>query len=259
MPSILSHSALSNHIISGHVGKHRGLEPSQKKVFPEQKLTKAKADALTALKRDSLTFCCLLLPMPLWVLLCSLGRRGHGRNAHVVVDGELRAVKHLGPGESVVGHGCLAPALDLVAERAARVDGWFKADGREQRTQEELRVGGALDVDERHPRGRLLRHLRHRVMIQQVGQPHLRVADVCAQTEISGDVDAERACVLVLLGDGAPVGEVGADAAAEVQGEVQEKLPHGKTVRRSLILGKRPSGARASREHAMEQRAHAKN
>ena len=62
---------------------------------------------------------------------------------------------------------------DLVAERPAWVDGSLEADGGEEGAEEELAVGVALHVEQRQPRGRLLRHLRHRVVVQQVRQPHL--------------------------------------------------------------------------------------
>ena len=62
---------------------------------------------------------------------------------------------------------------DLVAERPAGVDGSLEADGGEEGAEEELAVGVALHVQQRQPRGRLLRHLRHRVVVQQVRQPHL--------------------------------------------------------------------------------------
>ncbi len=99
-------------------------------------------------------------------------------DAHVVVEGELVAVEHGRPGEAVVGHGPLAARLHLLAERPARVDRPLEADRREQGAEEELAVLVALDVEEGHPAGRLLAHLVHGVVVEQVRQAHLGVADV---------------------------------------------------------------------------------
>ena len=74
----------------------------------------------------------------------------------------------------VVGKIKITPTTNLVAQRAAGVDGALEADGGEEGAEKELAVGVALHVEQRQPRGRLLRHLGHRVVVQQVGQPHLR-------------------------------------------------------------------------------------
>lgn len=48
----------------------------------------------------------------------------------------------------------------------------------------------AADVEQGHPRGGLLDHLGHRVVIEQVGQSHFGIADAVAEGQIARDVEA---------------------------------------------------------------------
>lgn len=45
-------------------------------------------------------------------------------------------------------------------------------------------------VEQRHPRGGLLDHFGHRVVIEQIWQAHFRVTDAVAERQIARDVDA---------------------------------------------------------------------
>ena len=89
-------------------------------------------------------------------------------------------------------HGPLASGLHLLAKRSARVDGSLEADGGKERAEEQLTVGVTLDVQERDPGGGLLRGLLHRVVLKEVGKPHLGVADVAAEGHVLRDGDAGR-------------------------------------------------------------------
>ena len=111
-------------------------------------------------------------------------------DAHVVVHGELVALEHGGPVEAVWNHAVKAVVADTLTQRAAREDLPVQADGREEGAEEDLCVRVAVEADERHPGAGLLGHLRQGVVLQQVGQHHLLVADVLAQAEVAGDVDA---------------------------------------------------------------------
>ena len=97
-------------------------------------------------------------------------------DAHVVVQRELVAVQHGRPGEPVGLHPALAARPDGLAEGPAGVDGSLQADGGEEGAEEELGVGVTLDVEERDPAHALLGHLVQRVVLHQVGEPHLGVA-----------------------------------------------------------------------------------
>lgn len=62
------------------------------------------------------------------------------RDAEVVVQGELVAVQHLGPRETVGLHERSAAGAHGFAQRAAGVDGSVQADGSEERAEEDLGV-----------------------------------------------------------------------------------------------------------------------
>ena len=113
-------------------------------------------------------------------------------DTEVVIERELVTTQHLRPGEAVLEHASLAASLHVLAQRPARPDRPVETDRREERAEEQLRVGMAADVDERHPRLRLLARLADRVVVQQIRQSHLRVADVATERQVRRDVDALR-------------------------------------------------------------------
>lgn len=124
------------------------------------------------------------------------------RDAEVVVLGEAAAVQHVGPGEAESGHHRGAALLHLLAQRVAGLDDLVQvvdADGGKEGAEELPCVGMALLLHQRDPGGRLLQHLLHRLVPQQVGQPHALVLDAPAQQHRGGDG----------LAVGALVGEVG--------------------------------------------------
>lgn len=133
------------------------------------------------------------------------------RDAEVVVLGEAAAVQHVGPGEAEGGHHRGAALLHLLAERVAGLDDLVQvvdADGGEEGAEELPGVGVALLLHQRDPGGGLLQHLLHRLMPQQVGQPHALVLDAPAQQHRGGDG----------LAVGALVGEVGLPEGEEPGG-----------------------------------------
>lgn len=146
--------------------------------------------------------CLLVCAPPTWRLGGVIPGELHG-DAEVVVDGELVAGQHLWPGKAVGLHHRSAAVPHGLAQRAARVDGPVQAHGRKERAQEHLRVGVAPLGQEGHPAAGLLLHLRHGLVVQQVGQPHLLVAHVVAQAQVGRYVHALR-----LLGVEAAVVEV---------------------------------------------------
>lgn len=94
------------------------------------------------------------------------------RDAEVVILGEAAAVQHVGPGEAESGHDRGAAFLHLLAERVAGLDDLVQvvdADGSKEGAEELPGVGVALLLHQRDPGGRLLQHLLHRLMPQQVG------------------------------------------------------------------------------------------
>lgn len=106
------------------------------------------------------------------------------RDAEVVVLGETIALEHVGPGEAEGRHDRGAAVLHLHTERVARLDGLVQVvqtNGGEERAQELLGVRVALLHDQRDPGSRLLQHLLHGLVAQQVGQPHVLVLDAVAQ------------------------------------------------------------------------------
>lgn len=133
------------------------------------------------------------------------------RDAEVVVLGEAAAVQHVGPGEAEGGHHRGAALLHLLAERVAGLDDLVQvvdADGGKEGAEELPGVGVALLLHQRDPGGGLLQHLLHRLMPQQVGQPHALVLDAPAQQHRGGDG----------LAVGALVGEVGLPEGEEPGG-----------------------------------------
>ena len=87
-------------------------------------------------------------------------------------------------------HVSLAGGLHRIAQRAARPDRAVQAHGREERAEEQLGVRVAADPDQRYPGPGLLRHLPHRVVLQQVRQPHLPVLKVLAQRQVRRNINA---------------------------------------------------------------------
>ena len=96
-------------------------------------------------------------------------------DAHVVVQGELVAVQHGRPGKAVRLHPPLTASSDGLTQGATGVDGSLQTHRGEQGAEEELGVGVALDVQQGDPAHALLGHLMQRVVLHQVGQPHLGV------------------------------------------------------------------------------------
>lgn len=87
-----------------------------------------------------------------------------------------------------LAHGATGPDLPLHAVQAdGREEGaeeeleeWLRLEGEvDGRTVEvDLGVGVAVEAEEGDPGRGLLHHLVHRLVLQQVGQPHARVVDV---------------------------------------------------------------------------------
>lgn len=140
-----------------------------------------------------LTFECLLVPDLL-------------RRPHVVLAGrrdtqlrparEPTAVEHLGPREperAHHGHAAVAHGLAQAPAGAHRAAELLQAHGGEQRAQELLGVPVAQLGDEGQPGCGLLLGLPQRVVAQQVGHPHLPVADAVAQGQGARDGFAHRA------------------------------------------------------------------
>lgn len=144
-------------------------------------------------------------------------------DAEVVILGETVALEHVGPGEAEGGHDRSAAVLHLHAERVAWLDGFvqvIEADRGEEGAQELLGVRVALLHDQRDPGARLLQHLLHGLVAQQVGQPHVLVLYAVAQLQVGRDG----------LAIAAFVGEVGLAeeeparrAQAAVRGENQQQ------------------------------------
>ena len=111
-------------------------------------------------------------------------RRG---DAQVVVGGEPSAVQHIGPRKPEGVHHRGAAVLNALTERPTRLDRLvqvIETNGSEKRAEKLSGVGVALLLHQRGPGGRLLQHLVHGLMAQEVGQAHLRVFNVVAQMQI---------------------------------------------------------------------------
>lgn len=143
-------------------------------------------------------------------LTVGLGRLGDvGRADADVVLWELVAAEDLWPWESEGLHDGCAALSDRLAEPATRVYGPVHADGGKERAQKDPGARVACLVHQGHPAARLLPHLGHSLVLQQVGQKHLVVADAVAQTQVVRDghalgglvVDAPAAEGLALPGD----------------------------------------------------------
>lgn len=152
--------------------------------------------------------------------------------AEVVVLGEAVALEHVGPGEAEGGHDRSAAVLHLYTERVARLDDFvqiIEAHRGEERAQELLGVRVALLHDQRDPGARLLQHLLHGLVAQQVGQPHVLVLYAVAQLQVGGDGLAVAALVgEVGLAEEQPAR--GAQAAVRGQDQQQQRagtLRHG--------------------------------
>lgn len=126
----------------------------------------------------------------------------HG-DAEVVIDGELVAGQHLWPGEAIGLHHRGTTVPHGFAQRAARIDGSVQANWCKQRAKEDLGVSMAPFGQEGHPTARLLLDFWHGLVVQEVGQPHLLVAHIVAQAQVSWYVHA-----LGLLGVEAAIVEV---------------------------------------------------
>lgn len=144
-------------------------------------------------------------------------------DAEVVVLGETVALEHVGPGEAEGRHDRSAAVLHLHAERVARLDGFIQvieADRGEERAQELLGVRMALLHDQRDPGARLLQHLLHGLVAQQVGQPHVLVLYAMAQLQVGRDGLA----IAALVGEvGLAEEEPARRAQAAVRGEHQQQ------------------------------------
>lgn len=139
---------------------------------------------------------------PTWWLGCMVGSELHG-DAEVIVNGKLITGQHLWPGEAIGLHHWSAAVPHCFAQRAAGIDGPVQAHGRKQRTQEDLGVSVATLGQEGHPAASLLLDLCHSLMVQEVGQSHLLVANVVAKAQVHGYVHT-----LGLLGVEAAIVEV---------------------------------------------------
>lgn len=109
-------------------------------------------------------------------------------DAHVIVQRELVTAEHVGPGEAIRLHAALAPVAYGLAQAATRVDRALQAHRREKRTQEELGIRVAAQVEQRNPISGLLLRLLQRVVFQQVGQPHLAIVYPRAEWHVLRDI-----------------------------------------------------------------------
>lgn len=144
-------------------------------------------------------------------------------DAEVVVLGETITLEHVGPGETEGGHDWSAAVLHLHAERVAGLDDFvqvIEAHRGKERAQELLGVRVALLHDQGDPGARLLQHLLHGLVAQQVGQPHVLVLDAVAQLQVGRDGLA----VAALVGEvGLPEEQPARRAPAAVRGEGQQQ------------------------------------
>lgn len=168
-------------------------------------------------------------------------------DAEVVVLGETVALKHVGPGEAEGGHDRSAAVLHLHAERVARLDGFvqvIEADGGEERAEELLGVRVALLHDQRDPGARLLQHLLHGLVAQQVGQPHVLVLYAVAQLQVGRDGLTVAALVgEVRLAEEEPARE----AQAAVRGEDEQQQRPGTLRHRGRATPGGAEGAKAGK------------
>lgn len=108
----------------------------------------------------------------------------HG-DAEVIINGELVAGQHLWPGEAIGFHHRSAAVPDSFAQRAARIDGSVQTHRCKERAQEHLRISVAPLCQKWHPAARLVFDFWHDLVVQEVGKPHLLVAHIVAQTQVS--------------------------------------------------------------------------
>lgn len=139
---------------------------------------------------------------PTWWLGRLVPSELHG-NAEVVINWKLIAGQHLRPGEAIGLHHRSTAVPHSLTQRAAGIDGPVQAHRCKQRAQEDLGIGVAPFGQEGHPAARLLLHLWHGLVVQEVGQPHLLVAHIVAQAQVSWYVHT-----LGLLGVEAAIVEV---------------------------------------------------
>lgn len=172
-------------------------------------------------------------------------------DAEVVVLGETITLEHVGPGEAEGRHDGSAAVLHLDTERVAGLDDFvqvIEAHRGEERAQELLGVRVALLHDQGDPGARLLQHLLHGLVAQQVGQPHVLVLDAVAQLQVGRDGLA----VAALVGEvGLPEEQPARRAQAAVRGEGQQQqragaLRHGGRA----APGRAGGGERGKREAA---------
>jgi len=112
-----------------------------------------------------------------------------------------------------------------------------QADGREEGAEENPGVGMALPGQQGQPAGGLLDHLRHGLVLQQVGDPHLRVTDVVAQGHAARDGGAA----------GGPPQVAGPPPRAAPQQQAQQQAwqPRGSPSAGGLLRARSPHGARS--------------
>lgn len=106
-------------------------------------------------------------------------------NAHVVVQGKVVTTHNVRPGVAVLAHMRLTALLDVFAQRPTGRYCLVKAYWRKERTEEELRLRVAFEIDEAGPGRRLFDHFIETVMVQQVGNSHFTVLDAVAEGQIS--------------------------------------------------------------------------
>lgn len=121
---------------------------------------------------------------PTWWLGRMVPSELHG-DAKVVINGEFIAGQHLRPGEAIGLHHRSTTVPHGLTKRAAGIDGPVQAHRCKQRAQEDLGISMAPFGQERHPAACLLLHFWHGLVIQEVGQPHLLVAHIVAQAQVS--------------------------------------------------------------------------
>lgn len=139
---------------------------------------------------------------PTWWLGRVVPSELHG-DAEVVIDGKLIAGQHLWPGEAVGLHHRSTAVPHGFTQRAAGIDGPVQTHRCKQRAQEDLGISMAPFGQEGHPAARLLLDFWHGLVVQEVGQPHLLVANIVAQAQVSWYVHT-----LGLLGVEAAIVEV---------------------------------------------------
>lgn len=104
------------------------------------------------------------------------------RDAKIVINWEFVTLEHLRPGKAIGLHDRSTAVPDGFAQRAAGVNGPIQAHRSKQGAKKHLCVCMAALGQKGYPAACLLHHLRHGLMVQQIGKSHLFVANSVAKT-----------------------------------------------------------------------------